>query len=338
MRAMVDGADPGGGFERGGRTRGDGHPDDLVPRFLPADPGGAQHGRLARPGLADDHLEAVARGQEHLHSKALLEVEMGMRVERLGYHLGTHLSRAGTDAEPGGLGDAAFDAQHLHRRVPAVAGARGGESPWPGSDLLHISARAAEDADDARAGEQLVGEGDYLGGGGVEGLGHRPQGVAAAEGRGQQGERNRPGTRRRVEVVVQDSHPVLPGQDGEDRFGVDLGVTRARWRPTTPRTSSMLAALKPPSSSGTATAASSSSQPARKVSVGPGHLRLGTAGGERGHLGGAGGVEPSIGQRLFDLYPAFGERPQDFLGDPRHFAQPTAPHLPGEPERGELGP
>ena len=48
-------------------------------------------------------------------------------------------------------------------------------------------------------------------------------------------------------------------------------------------------------------------------------------------------VEPSIGQGLFDLYPAFGERPQDFLGDTCHFAQPAAPHLPGEAETGELG-
>ena len=72
------GPDPGGGFECGGGTRGDGHPDDLVALFLPADPGRAQHGRLARPGLADDHIETVTRAQEDLHSPALLEVEMGM--------------------------------------------------------------------------------------------------------------------------------------------------------------------------------------------------------------------------------------------------------------------
>ena len=84
-----------------------------------------EHGRLARPGLADDHLEAVARAEEHLHSEALLEVEMGMGVERPGHPFGAHLARAGTDAALGGLGDAALDAQHLHGRVPAVAEARG---------------------------------------------------------------------------------------------------------------------------------------------------------------------------------------------------------------------
>ena len=125
-------------------------------------------------------------------------------MKRPCYPFGAHLSRVGTDATLGGLGDVTLDAQHLHRRVAAISRARSDEGPQSGWHLLQLGSRAGEDADDARASEQLVGEGDDLGGGGVEGLGHRPQGVAAAEGRGQQGEWNRSGSRRPVEVVVGD--------------------------------------------------------------------------------------------------------------------------------------
>jgi hypothetical protein len=95
-----DGTDPGAGFELGGRARGDGHPDDLVAGRLPADPGGTEHGRLARPGLADDHIEAVARRQEHFHPPPLFVVEMGIGLKGPGEHCGAHQARAVTDPGP----------------------------------------------------------------------------------------------------------------------------------------------------------------------------------------------------------------------------------------------
>ncbi len=262
---------------------------------------------------------------------------MGMGVKRPGYHLGAHLSRAGTDASLGGLGDAALDAQHLHRRVAAVSGARSDEGPRSGSHLLQFGARAGEDADDARAGEQLVGEGDDLGGGGVEGLGHRPQGVAAAEGRGQQGERNRPGssTPRRGRSRRQ-RHPVLPGQDGEDRLAIDP-ASRFRWLSTTPRTSSTPAGLKPPMSSGPGPAASSASQPARKVSVDPATSGLALRVESAATSAARAESSPRSASAFSTSTRRLENARKDLPGDPRHFAQPAAPHLPGEAQRGELG-
>ena len=78
----------------------------------------------------------LPEAQEHLHSEALLEVEMGMGLERPRHPFGAHLARARTDAALGGLGDATLDAQHLHRRVPAVAEAGSDEGPWSGPHLL----------------------------------------------------------------------------------------------------------------------------------------------------------------------------------------------------------
>ncbi len=164
-----DRRDAGAGFELGGGTRGDGHPDHLVAGRFPADPGDAEHGRLARSGLADDHVQAVARREEHFHPPPLLEVEVGMGLEGPGQHLGGNLARAITNPGLRRVADAALDAKHLHRRVAAVTDAGSDERPRLGAHLVEFGPRAGEDPHHARAGEQLVGEGDDFGGGGVDG-------------------------------------------------------------------------------------------------------------------------------------------------------------------------
>ena len=70
--------DPRAGLEVGGRPGRHGGADDLVARLLPAGPGGTEHGRLPRAGLADHQVVAVARGEKGPHTVGLFSVEMGM--------------------------------------------------------------------------------------------------------------------------------------------------------------------------------------------------------------------------------------------------------------------
>ena len=129
---------------------------------------------------------------------------------------------------------------------------------------------------------------------------------------------------------------MLPGQDGEDRLTIHRGVTRLvavdhAQDVVDARRSEATDVVWNPDGGELGLPA------APQALGGPGHLGLGTPGAEHGHLRGAGGIEPSIGQGFFDLNPAFGERAKDLPGDTCHFAQTAVPHLPGEAQRGELG-
>ena len=70
-------------LEVGGRPGGHSRADDPEAGLLPADPGGAEHGGLARPGLADHQVVAVARGEERPDPVGLLDVQMSMKTQHL---------------------------------------------------------------------------------------------------------------------------------------------------------------------------------------------------------------------------------------------------------------
>ena len=72
---------PGAGLEVGGRPRRHRRADDPEAGLLPADPGGTEQGRLARSGLADHQVVAVARGEQGPHTVGLFAVEMGVQRE-----------------------------------------------------------------------------------------------------------------------------------------------------------------------------------------------------------------------------------------------------------------
>ena len=75
--------DSGARLEGRGGSRRNGGADDLEARLFPAGPGGLEHGRLSRPGLADHQIVAVARGEQLPDTVGLLAVEMGVESEDL---------------------------------------------------------------------------------------------------------------------------------------------------------------------------------------------------------------------------------------------------------------
>jgi hypothetical protein len=120
---------------------------------------------------------------------------------------------------------------------------------------------------------------------------------------------------------------VLPGQDSEECLAVDRVMVL---RTETDHSEDIVDAGRPDAGFVSDPDLGQFGLPAGAQGLGrPDYLRLGSPGGEGGHLGGPGRVETSFGQRFLDVTPALGEGPQHLLRDPRYLAQAAAGHVPG---------
>ena len=123
--------------------------------------------------------------------------------------------------------DALFGGQELGGRVPTVAAHCGHDLALSGSDAVGAGIGIGEDPDDVVSVQEFGGQGQRFVGGDVKGPGHRADGIAAGERRGEQGDGHRPGTGSPgvedlvlVDLPVIERHPVFAGEDAEDRLGV----------------------------------------------------------------------------------------------------------------------
>ena len=141
--------DAGARLEVGGRPRRHRRADDPVAGLLPADPGGPEHGRLARSGLADHQVVAVARGEQCPDTVGLFAVEMGVESEDVVDRAGGDPAGSFADACDGGADDALLGGQELGGRVAPVAARGRDDVAAPRPDVLGAGIGVGEDPDDA---------------------------------------------------------------------------------------------------------------------------------------------------------------------------------------------
>ena len=221
--------DAGARLEVGGRPcrhRGPDHPEAAL---LPADPSGAEHGRLAGAGLADHQVVAVARGEQCPHAVSLFAVEMHVVLEYVFDRGRGDPASSLAHACGGGTDDALLGGQQLGCRVSPVAGRGRDDVAAPGPNVLGTGIGVGQDADDPIPFEKRGRERRCFVGGDIECPGHSTECFPAGERRSEQGDGQCPGgggTGVReallVDLPVVERHAILASEDPEnllDLFG-----------------------------------------------------------------------------------------------------------------------